>query len=143
MDILLGFLWFQKWEDMKISMVSRINQTDCIDHDLATIAIARGTVRLSHWRLFRGSAAASEAWVAGRGLVPSALRLQALLQHLRRQGLGEALRRLQVSCASYLECLNNIWTWHCTCTASLSHLRTLLSKSSSRPLPAKWPNHAT
>ena len=82
-------------------MVSRINQTDCIDHDLATIAIARGTVRLSHWRLFRGSAAAaSEAGVAGRGLVPAALRLQALLQHLRRQGLGEALRRLQVSEAS-------------------------------------------
>ena len=78
-------------------MVSRINQTDCIDHDLATIAIARGTVRLSHWRLFRGSAAASEAGVAGRGLLPAALRLQALLQHLRRQGLGEALRRLQVS----------------------------------------------
>ena len=28
-------------------------------------------------------------------------------------------------------------------TASLSHLRTMLPESSSRPLPAKWPNHAT
>ena len=80
-------------------MVSHINQTDCIDHDLATIAAACGTVRLAH-RGRSAAAAASEAWVAGRGLVPSALRLQALLQHLRRQGLGEALRRLQVSEAS-------------------------------------------
>ena len=29
------------------------------------------------------------------------------------------------------------------CTASLSHLRTMLPESSSRPLPAKRPNHAT
>ena len=29
------------------------------------------------------------------------------------------------------------------CTASMSHLRTLLPESSSWPLPAKWPNHAT
>ena len=28
-------------------------------------------------------------------------------------------------------------------TASLSHLRTMLPESSSGPLPAKWPNHAT
>ena len=82
--------------------LSHIYQTDRIDHDLATIAAARGTVRLAH----RGGAAAAAAaasgpaGVAGRGLVPAALRLQALLQHLRRQGLGEALRRLQVSEAS-------------------------------------------
>ena len=29
------------------------------------------------------------------------------------------------------------------CTASLSHLRTMLPESSSLPMPAKWPNHAT
>ena len=28
-------------------------------------------------------------------------------------------------------------------TASLSHLRTMLPESSSRPLPVKWPNHTT
>ena len=33
--------------------------------------------------------------------------------------------------------------WQGLCTASSSHLRTLLLKSSSRPLPAKRPNHAT
>lgn len=90
--------------DTNNSMVSHINQTDCFDHDLATIAIARGTVRLSHWRFFGGSAAAASgpAGVSGRGVVPAALRLQALLQHLRRQGLGEALRRLQVSAVNNL-----------------------------------------
>ena len=102
------------YENVKMSMVSHINQTDCIDHDLATIATARGTVRLAHRRLFRGAAAASEAGVAGRGLLPAALRLQALLQHLRRQGLGEALRGLQVRPVSKNVSFN-IWT----CTLAL------------------------
>ena len=32
---------------------------------------------------------------------------------------------------------------HSFTTASLSHLKTMLPESSSWPLPAKWPNHAT
>ena len=52
---------------------------------------ARRTVRFADRGLL-----AAEAGVARGGQLPAALRLQALLQHLWRQGLRQTLRRLQV-----------------------------------------------
>ena len=39
--------------------------------------------------------------------------------------------------------LPKLTRWETTCTGYSSHLRTRLPISSSLPLPAKWPNHAT